>query len=429
MTSQSTRQQAQMVSQKCRRVLAPPLAGIWRKSLIEGSVPLNCESAYITPFHKGKSRALPMNYRPVALTSHLVKVFENVIRIHLVLFMECHQLFNSDQHGFRGGHSCLSQLLNHFDKVTWFLEHGKPVDAVYLDFAKAFNKVDIGITLRKLKSLGIRGEIGRWLTDFLTNRKQAVLVDGRKSAPQRVTSGVPQGSVLGPLLFLILIGDIDQNIAFSFISSFADDTRVGRHIEDFEDIQLLQADLDAVYNWKESNNIEFNSDKFELLRYRLRGSTVQNPAGYKSNIGSEIEEKTHVKDLGVKVSSDTTFSGHIGEKVTSLKTKIGWVLRTFRTREHQPMLALWKQLILCDLDYCSQLWNPSKTGGIQALELLQRSCLHCINGMQGLNYWEQLGELKLYSLERRRERYIAIYIWCILEGHAPNFDMAPVSFQ
>ena len=112
-----------------------------------------------------------------------------------------------------------------------------------------------------------------------------------------------------------------------------------------------------------------------------------------------------------------------------MKTKIGLVLRTFRTRERQPMLDLWKQLILCDLDYCSQLWNSSKTGDIQALELLQRSFLCCINGMRGLNYWEQLGELKLYSLELRRLRYITIYIWRILEGHVPNFDMTPVSFQ
>ena len=144
-------------------------------------------------------------------------------------------------------------------------------------------------------------------------------------------AGVPQGSVLGPLLYLILIGDIDQNIALSFISSFADDTRVGRYTEDFEDIQLLQADYDAVYNWAESNNMEFNSNKFELLRHRLRGSTVQNSAGYKSNNGFEIEEKAHVKDLGVRLGSDATFSGHIGGKVASVKTKIGWVLRTFRT--------------------------------------------------------------------------------------------------
>ena len=140
-----------------------------------GVVPLNCKTAYITPIPIGKSRTLPKNYRPVALTSHLVKVFEKEVRTHLVSFMECHQLFNSNQHGFRRGHSCLSQLLNHSVKVTWFLEHGKPVDVVYLDFTRAFDKVDIVITLRKLKSLGIQGEIGRWLIDFLTNRKQTVL--------------------------------------------------------------------------------------------------------------------------------------------------------------------------------------------------------------------------------------------------------------
>ena len=131
----------------------------------------------------------------------------------------------------------------------------------------------------------------------------------------------------------------------------------------------------------------------------------------------------------MKLSDDATFSGHIGDKVASVKIKIGWVLRTFRTRERQPILALWKQLILCDLNYCSKLWNPSKTGNIQALELLQRSNLRCINEMQGLNYWEQLGEFKLCCLELCRERYIAIYIGRILESHFPNFDMTPVSFQ
>ena len=175
--------------------------------------------------------------------------------------------------------------------------------------------------------------------------------------------------------------------------------------------------------------MEFNSDKFELLRYRLRGSTAQNSSGYKSDTGSEIEEKPNITDLGVMLSNDATFSEHISERVTSVKSKIGWVLRTFRTRGRLPMLTLWKQLILCDLDYCSQLWSPSRTCDMQALELLQRSFVRCISGMQGLNYWEQLRELKLYSLERRRERYIAIYIWRILEGHVPNFDITTIFSQ
>jgi len=130
----------------CRQALAPPLANIWRNSMNEGSIPKLCKTANIVPIHKGKSRALPQNYRPIALTSQLIKVFEKVVRRHLVLFMERHDLFNPTQHGFRGGRSCLSQLLCHIDRVTKLLEEGKSVDCVYLDFSKAFDKVDIGIT-------------------------------------------------------------------------------------------------------------------------------------------------------------------------------------------------------------------------------------------------------------------------------------------
>ena len=243
---------------RCCKVLSPPLATIWRKSVSTGEIPNVCKTATITPIHKGKSKAVPKNYRPVALTSHLIKVFEKVVRKHIVEFMQDNQLFNNSQHGLLGGRSCLSQLLIHFDRITHELENGKGVDVVYLDFAKAFDKVDHGITLNKLASTGIYGNLGRWLFSFLTNRTQSVLVEGRKSRPQPVISGVPQGSVLGPLLFLVLIGDIDKNIASSFLSSFADDTRVGKGITSEADIQFLQADLDSIYKWSQENNMMFN---------------------------------------------------------------------------------------------------------------------------------------------------------------------------
>ena len=134
---------------RCCSALSSPLAGIWRQSLVEGVVPGICKHALIVPVYKGKSRSLPQNYRPIALTSHLVKVFEKVVRSNLVKFMEQHRLFNHSQHGFRGGRSCLSQLLNHFDRITSLLEDGSAVDVIYLDFAKAFDKVDLGVTLRK----------------------------------------------------------------------------------------------------------------------------------------------------------------------------------------------------------------------------------------------------------------------------------------
>ena len=125
------------------------------------------------------------------------------------------------------------------------------------------------------------------------------------------------------------------------------------------------------------------------------------------------------------MSCSATFSEHIKQKIQKLKHKIGWILRTFWTREELPMLTLWKHLILCEHDYCSQLWNPHRTGDIQDLELLQRSFVRKINGMQNLSYWEQLKSLNLYSLERRRERYIVIYTWRILEGSVPNISEAP----
>ena len=412
---------------KCNESLARPLAQIWRKSLQSGEIPESCKTATITPIHKGKSRAAAKNYRPVALTSHLIKVFEKVLRTRIVEFMERHILFNNSQHGFRGGRSCLSQLLIHFDRITAALEKGQGVDVVYLDFAKAFDKVDHGITLNKLKSLGIHGALGRWIYSFLTNRTQSVIVEGRKSSSKPVISGVPQGSVLGPLLFLILMGDIDQNIATAFLSSFADDTRVGNCILSPLDTSQLQADLEVVYKWSKDNNMEFHCDKFELMRYRTTASKeAQNQSDYQSFDGATISEVQHVRDLGVTLSNDATFKQHIHERCELVKDKISWVLRTFRSRDRLPMLTLWKSLILNHLEYCSQLWSPSTVGHTQSLELLQKSFISRIYGIGELSYWDQLETLNLYSLERRRERYQVLYTWKILEGLVPNFDSTPI---
>ena len=411
---------------KCASALAPPLASIWRKSMKDGDIPLPLKSATIVPIHKGKSKALAKNYRPVALTSQLCKVFEKVVRKQLVSFMEENNLLNPNQHGFRSGRSCLSQLLSHFDKITSLLEKGLGVDVIYLDFAKAFDKVDIGITLRKLHDIGVRGRLGRWLVSFLTGRLQTVTVEGRKSQPQPVISGVPQGSVLGPLLFLVLLGNIDENAAHTFVSSFADDTRVGMPISSSADPALLQQDLRAIYDWSKQTNMEFNSEKFELLSYQAIPAQPRPPQTYLSDVDTAIEAKDDLRDLGVTLSNDATFSTHIAQKVTSVRKLSSWALRTFRTRLAAPMLTIWKTLIMCHIDYCSQLWSPYKMSEIQAIEDLQRSFLRKISSVNELSYWDQLKHLKLYSLQRRRERYSIIYTWRILEEQVPNLS-APIS--
>ena len=150
-----------------------------------------CRFANIIPIHKDKSCAEPKNFHPVALTS-LIKAFEKVIRQHLVTHTEDNHLFNPFQHGFRKGKSCLSQLLAHFDHITHLMEEGKAVVIVYLDFSKTFDKGDIGVTLRKLKLIGIHGRLGRWLHNFLTGHLQAIVVYGIRSTPRQVLSEVPR---------------------------------------------------------------------------------------------------------------------------------------------------------------------------------------------------------------------------------------------
>ena len=277
------------------------------------------------------------------------------------------------------------------------------------------------VFFNKMLHPGIRGKLGRWLTAFLTGRDQAVVINGNRSQAQPVISGVPQGSVLGPLIFLVLIGDIDKDVLHSFLSSFADDTRIGRGVESEDEARLLQSDLEAVFRWATENNMQFNSDKFEVVRYRSKKSAdVQ--FEYASNNGQVIMEKKTLTDLGVIMSCDASFNQHVLSICSKVKKKAGWALRTFMTREKLPMLTIWKTLVIPHHDYCSQLWCRVKTGLTQSLELLQRSFVSKIRGMKQLSYWEQLKTLRLYSLERRRERYILLYVWQILEELVPNLE-------
>lgn len=403
---------------KCKHTLSKPLRFLWTQSLEEGVIPDALKKTIITPLFKKGHVGISENYRPIASSSNIIKVFEKIVRKYTLAYLEENNLLNQNQHGFRQNRSCLSKLLAHYETVVQMLEKGVGVDVIYLDFSKAFDKVDFNILLSKLQKLGIGGAIGKWFYSFLTGRTQCVVVNGVLSQPISVESGVIQGSVLGPLLFLIMIADIDDNIFSSFLSSFADDTHLLHSISDLSDASSLQSDLDNVFSWAKTNNMMFNSLKFELLHYKSPSTDIN--ASYQDSDKCEILQKSAVKDLGVLMSDSACFAEHINNVCTSMKNMSSWIMRTFTSRNHFAMITLWKTLVIPIHDYCSQLWSPNKAGTIQKLDLLQWSFIKKIRKNFNSDYWECLNDMNLLSLQRRRERYQIIYLWKILEEIVPN---------
>ena len=327
-------------------------------------------------------------------------------------------LLKQNPHGFIAGRSTQTQLLQHYTDVFEAISEGVRLDTVYLDFAKAFDKVNHDILLRKIIKHGIKGKVGMWIKDFLSNRKYRVMANGMMSDEQDVISGVPQGTVLASILFIIMISDIDENLKSSMVRLFADDTRMSAKIQTKEDEELLQQDLEAVYAWADENLMEFNENKFEKMTHGKTGEIEEGT--YRTGSGKVIESKKIVKDLGVWTGEDVSFEEHIEYLVQTSKVRTGMLLREFETREPELMIKMFNSYVRSRLEYCSLVWNPWKKEEIDKLERVQKNFTSKIEGLENLNYHQRLKRLGMYSLERRRERYMIINAWQQIEDVKEN---------
>ena len=375
-----------------------PLARVFNLSLKEGVVPFEWKEANIIPLFKKGSRNKSENYRPVSLTSVICKLLERLIKDHMVDFLVKHKLLNSSQHGFLKARSCLTNMLCFLEEITKWIDVGSPVDIIYLDFQKAFDKVPHQRLLLKLKAHGIGDSITDWIEQWLTDRRQRVVVDGEVSNWKSVLSGVPQGSVLGPILFLIYINDLDDSIT-SNVLKFADDTKLFRKVNTDGDKQHLQNDLDRLVKWSEKWQMLFNFGKCKCLHTGHRNLNVNYKMG-DTVLGITVKEK----DLGVTISTDMKVSEQCGIAASKGNQILGLIRRNITYKGKKLIIPLYKAIVRPHLEYCIQAWRPYRKKDIDTLEHIQRRATKMIPELRDLCYEERLKECGLTTLETRRLR-------------------------
>ena len=407
------------ILKEAKNELVKPLSILFNKSLNTGKVPDEWKLANVTPIFKKGSKAEAQNYRPISLTSVVGKLMESLIRDKTVAFLESNNIIKDSQHGFRNKRSCLTNLLDFFHHVYNQFDNTRAVDIIYLDFQKAFDKVPHKRLINKLKAHGITGDLVSWIEDWLSGRKQRVVINGKSSEWTIVSSGVPQGSVLGPILFIIYINDIDENINCK-ISKFADDTKIANKADSVTQRQLLQRDLDTLVEWSRTWLMNFNFDKCHVLHIGNSNPRVNYKMG-----NASLKSVQREKDLGVVISADLKHSNQCTEVVKIANKLVGFIGRSFTFKTEEIILTLYNSLVRPHLEYNVQFWSPYYKKDIEKLERIQRRLTKMVPRLRNKPYEERLKELNLFTLSKRRLRGDLITLFKIFKGFT---NMNPDNF-
>ena len=367
-----------IVLRECSDALSVPLSIIFSKCFDVGVVPSDWRIANVTPIFKKGNHSSPCNYRPVSLTSVVCKVMESIVKDAVLDHLLGNGLLNLSQHGFLPKRSCVSNLLEFLDDVTKQVDSSHNVDVIYLDFQKAFDKVPLGRLMQKTKALGVQGKCAEWINSWLSDRLQRVVVNGEVSSWRKVSSGVPQGSVLGPLLFLIFINDIDTSLG-SRICKFADDTKLYRVVDSVSDSVLLQSDLDKLVSWSEIWQMSFNVDKCKVVHFGSSNLGF-NYCMNSTNLSCSDEER----DLGVVVTNNLKPSKQCALSAARANRILGLIRRNFCNLGRDVVLNLYKQLVRPHLEYAIQAWCPFYEKDKFILEQVQRRATRLIPELRKL---------------------------------------------
>ena len=394
----------------CSATLSYHLAETMTESFVRGTVPDVWKSAVVIPIFKKGDKYAAENYRPISLTSIPCKCMEKIIAKEISEFlMTHHKEILHNQHGFIRGRSVATNLMYNLEIWTKAIEEHYPIDVIYLDFAKAFDTVPLRRLLDKLDHYGIRGKLLSWIKDYLLNRNYRVRVSGSLSDRQEVLSGVPQGSVLGPLLFIIYISDLAESMHCD-ISIYADDTKI--FCDPSIDHGSLVEDLAGLERWTEDWLLKLNTEKCTVLHIGKNNPMLN----YHIN-NTELRKVTGQSDLGVYVTVDLKWEHHICNIVKKANSIVYLISKTFYRMSQEVFLRAYKTYVRPLLEHAVVVWCPYFRKDIDFIERVQRRATKIPPTLRRLSYEDRLKALKLTTLEERRDRGFLIEAYKILHEH------------
>ena len=394
----------------CLQVLRAPLATMMNNVMGTGHFPETWKKAIVVPIYKKGNKQLAENYRPISLTSVLCKCMEKIISKELTdFFLEAH-VVPAQQHGFLPGRSTFTNLLTRLNEWTMSDDDHQPIDVVYLDFQKAFDKIPIEYLIHKLDHYGVRGDLLRFIGEgFLSGRTFCVRVGAALSHEYEVHSGVPQGSVLGPLLFIGYLHDLYTGLKTSY-SSFADDTNVFCNpLWQYAD---LQGDLETIKRWTQTWKMPLNDSKCTVLHIGHN-----NPKHNYFLQQTPVTAVTNQKDLGITITSDLKWEMHIIQMTKKANSLIYLIQKSFKNLSRDMVLKIYKLYIRPKLEYAQSVWNPYYAKDIELIERVQRRITRLPHGLKDIPYEDRLKTLNITTLRDRRIRGDLIETFKILNGH------------